>query len=177
MILKEYEAPCGRLMLGIHGSSMVLCDWIIGDRIEKSLRRIEKFLREEEPFRNDESMMVRAARELDEYFAANRIEFSIPFKTYGTDFQRRVWKSLQKVVYGHTSSYKEIADSVGVTRGVRSVASAIAANPISIFVPCHRIVGKDGSLAGYAGGLEAKGFLLELERQTVQNSSQLFDFH
>lgn len=163
MKFKEYESPCGRLLLGVEGESLCLCDWIIGDRIEKSLRRISKFISPSSRV-DDTSILTRAVSELDEYFSGRRMNFEIPLAAYGTDLQRRVWQSLMKVPYGTTLSYSAIAQSVGLPRGVRAVASAVGANPLSILIPCHRIIKADGSLSGYAGGVDAKIYLLQLER-------------
>ena len=100
---------------------------------------------------------------LDEYFAGTRREFMTPAVTGGTPFQRRVWQALMQIPYGQTVSYSELADRIGSTRGCRAVASACHRNPLPIVIPCHRVVGKNGSLTGYAGGLNIKKFLLDLE--------------
>ena len=102
-------------------------------------------------------------RQLEEYFAGNRKAFSIPLHPVGTDFQLQVWKALLNIPYGATRSYKQIATSIGRPEAVRAVAGAIGANGISILIPCHRIIGSNRSLTGYAGGLEAKRMLLEIE--------------
>ena len=104
-----------------------------------------------------------AARELDEYFAQSRKTFDIPLLTAGTDFQKSVWRALLDVPYGKTRNYMQIARQVGNPMGVRAVAQAIAANGICILVPCHRIIGSDHSLTGFAGGLDIKKALLEME--------------
>lgn len=111
-----------------------------------------------------ESETIRAAiLQLEEYFAGERKGFTMPLLFSGSEFQNSVWEELLKVSYGETLSYGELARRVGNPRGVRAVASAVGANPISIFVPCHRIIGSDGSLTGFAGGLDAKTALLKLE--------------
>lgn len=107
-----------------------------------------------------------AAAELDEYFAGRRREFSVPVVLAGTAFQRQVWEELLKIPYGETATYADIAVRIGNPKAVRAVATAIGANPISIFVPCHRVVGSDGTLTGYAGGLPAKRYLLTLEKNS-----------
>jgi methylated-DNA-[protein]-cysteine S-methyltransferase len=110
-----------------------------------------------------------ARRELAEYFAGRRTRFETPLAPAeirgGTDFQRAVWDALLNIPFGETRSYGELARAVGRPRAVRAVGAANALNPISIFVPCHRVVGSAGALTGYAGGIEAKRFLLELERR------------
>ena len=104
-------------------------------------------------------------RQLDGYFAGNSRKFDIPLRPFGTDFQLRVWRALLDIPYGETRSYMEIAGKVGNAKGVRAVAQAIGANGIGVLVPCHRVIGSDHSLTGFAGGLAKKAFLLELERQ------------
>ena len=105
------------------------------------------------------------ARQLDEYFAGSRRTFDLPLDPVGTEFQLAVWRSLTEIPFGETSSYAKQAAGIGRPTAVRAVASANGRNPISIVVPCHRVIGANGSLTGFAGGLEAKGFLLDLERR------------
>ena len=100
---------------------------------------------------------------LDEFFAGKRKKFDLPLLFVGTNFQKKVWNELLKIPYGKTVSYGEMASRIGMPRAVRAVANANGANAISIFVPCHRVIGSDGSLTGYGGGLAAKKKLLDLE--------------
>lgn len=109
------------------------------------------------------AILDRAEAELGEYFAGKRQAFDIPLAPAGTDFQRRVWAALREIPYGQTATYRDIALRVDNPRGFRAVGLANNRNPLPIFIPCHRVVGADGSLTGYAGGLEAKRLLLELE--------------
>ncbi|WP_257308504.1 methylated-DNA--[protein]-cysteine S-methyltransferase [Geothrix fuzhouensis] len=102
-------------------------------------------------------------RQLDSYFSGNLRDFNIPMLAAGTDFQRRVWKELQNIPYGQTISYLELARRLGDEKCIRAAARASGANPIAILIPCHRVIGSDGSLVGYAGGLDMKEFLLRLE--------------
>lgn len=102
-------------------------------------------------------------RELDEYFSGVRRAFSVPLAPVGTPFQRRVWTALRTVRYGTTTSYGVIATQIGSPAAVRAVGAANGANPIPIVVPCHRIIGANGSLTGFGGGLDRKRFLLDLE--------------
>ena len=103
-------------------------------------------------------------RQLDEYFAGKRKEFDIPSRLEGTEFQKRVWEELRKIPYGKSVTYKDIAEAVGCPKGFRAVGLANNRNPISIIYPCHRVIGSNGSLTGYGGGLDVKEKLLELER-------------
>lgn len=102
-------------------------------------------------------------RQLDEYFAGKRQQFELRLAPRGTTFQQAVWQALQAIPYGRTCSYSELAHAIGKPQAVRAVGTANGANPISIIVPCHRVIGRNGSLIGYAGGLPRKQQLLELE--------------
>jgi len=108
-------------------------------------------------------LIKKAANQIDEYFNGKRKIFDLPLVLHGTDFQVSVWKALQKIPYGKTRSYGEIAAAIGNPKASRAVGMANNRNPISIIVPCHRVIGSNGSLTGYAGGLEVKKRLLELE--------------
>jgi methylated-DNA-[protein]-cysteine S-methyltransferase len=111
--------------------------------------------------------------QLDEYFERKRIQFDLPIAPHGTTFQQSVWKLLQTIPYGKTRSYGELADLLGNRLAIRAVGLANGRNPISIIIPCHRVVGSNGSLTGYAGGLERKRRLLELEAADVSSQKQL----
>lgn len=109
------------------------------------------------------SLTGQAAAELDEYFSGRRNTFTVPLSPYGTEFQLAVWRALRDIPYGQTRTYGEIAAAVGRPKAARAVGMANHDNPLLIFTPCHRVVGKDGSLTGFACGLEVKRRLLELE--------------
>ena len=114
--------------------------------------------------RGEETPLLRAARtELLEYLSGARRSFDLPLDPAGTDFQRAVWEALGTIPYGQTRTYGEIAAAVGRPKAVRAVGQANHVNPLPIFIPCHRVVGKNGALTGYAGGLDLKGALLALE--------------
>ncbi len=108
-------------------------------------------------------LIKRAATQLTEYFEGKRTEFDLPLAPKGTRFQVAVWKALQSIPAGETRSYKEIAAMIGNPQACRAVGMANNRNPIAIIIPCHRVIGQDGSLTGYAGGLPAKEYLLSLE--------------
>lgn len=105
-----------------------------------------------------------AVSQLNEYFAEKRQKFDLPLKFGGTDFQNRVWRELLNIPYGETVSYKTLAERTGNAKACRAVGMANNKNPIPIIIPCHRVVGANGSLTGYAGGLDVKKFLLDLEQ-------------
>lgn len=106
----------------------------------------------------------RAANQLQEYLAGRRTAFDLPLAPRGSDFQRRVWEALQNIPYGQTRSYQDIARIVGKPSATRAVGMANNRNPIAVLIPCHRVIGKNGKLTGYAGGLALKERLLEIER-------------
>lgn len=111
------------------------------------------------------AVLDRAARELAEYANGERTRFTVPIAPTGTDFQRAVWTALSAIPHGETRSYEELARAIGRPRAVRAVGSANALNPLSIVVPCHRVIGKTGSLTGYAGGIARKSWLLAHEQR------------
>lgn len=110
-------------------------------------------------------LLSRAAEQLDEYFDGKRHEFDLPLYPRGTPFQTSVWSALQDIPYGETRSYKNIASALGKPTACRAVGSANNKNPISIIIPCHRVIGSGGALTGYGGGLDVKQALLELEKR------------
>jgi methylated-DNA-[protein]-cysteine S-methyltransferase len=119
----------------------------------------------------DPGALAEARRELDEYFAGARRVFELPLDPSGTAFQRRVWDELLRVEYGTTTTYGALARRIGRPSAIRAVGAANGRNPISIVVPCHRVIGASGDLTGYGGGLDRKRALLELERQTRSPST------
>ena len=111
----------------------------------------------------EHAVLQATTAQLTEYFAGERREFDLPLDLHGTPFQVKVWRSLADILYGTTASYAEQADRLGAPKAVRAVGSANGRNPISIVLPCHRVVASNGSLAGFAGGLDAKRWLLDFE--------------
>ena len=156
MEVKEYESPAGVLLLAEDRGRLALCDWRDG-RHKLSFS----------PLRTMSVCIDEAIHQLDEYFAGIRREFSVPLIHHGTDFQLRVWEELYKVPYGVAISYKALAERIGRPMAVRAVANAVGSNQLSIFCPCHRIIGSNGRLTGYDGGIEAKQYLLALEKSVV----------
>lgn len=114
---------------------------------------------------NSTSVLCDAKQQLSEYFEGERTHFDMPLAPKGTDFQKQVWQALAEIPYGQTVSYQDIAKAVGKPKGSQAVGGANGKNPIAIVVPCHRVIGKDGSLTGYAGGLDKKSWLLSLEQK------------
>lgn len=166
--LQQYDSPCGRLVLASFADRLCLCDWSDNPFAERNRRRIEKYLKATSKTETS-SVLEETKRQLDEYFAGKRKAFDIQLCLVGTDFQHKVWNALRSIPYGSTKSYKDIAQCIGKPKAVRAVAGAIGANAISILIPCHRVIGSNHSLTGYAGGLEAKRGLLGMETQERKN--------
>lgn len=152
IIVNPYQSPCGVLLLGSIGDKLCLCDW----RTEKHSARVDNRLKRmwNAEFEEGTSAVIESARQqLDEYFAGKRQTFDIPLLFIGTDFQKTVWSELLKIPFGTSVSYGEVARRIGRPAAVRAVANANGANPMSIFVPCHRVIGSDRSLTATAAGL------------------------
>ena len=156
------DSPIGPLTLAGEGSTLT------------NLRMVEQTY---EPDRADWLLDDRAfpdaVEQLDAYFAGELQEFDLPLQLSGTEFQRRVWNALRTIPYGETRTYGEIAQQIGSPTAFRAVGLANGHNPIAVIVPCHRVIGANGSLTGFGGGLERKSALLELER--TASSLTLFD--
>lgn len=163
----RYHSPCREMLLGAAGDRLCLCNWtqeLHPGRVEQRLRTILK-AQFEDCGQILPEVLQRTVRELDEYFRGERRDFDIPLLLAGSDFQKRVWQQLPHIPYGQTVSYGELAAAIGFPRSVRAVANANGANAISIILPCHRVIGSDGRLTGYGGGLRAKQYLLDLEQR------------
>lgn len=153
------------MLLASFDGKLCLCDWVHGLKTQTTVRKLKKVLKAEYDEAPSE-MTAMAARQLDEFFRGERTSFDVPLLFVGTDFQKEVWSGLMDIPYGNTVSYGELARHIGRPTSVRAVANSNARNPISIFAPCHRVIGSDRTLTGYGGGLEAKRFLLDLETKT-----------
>lgn len=149
-----YHSPIGKLLLT--GSDGILEELYFPNASE------QKYIGEDWLY--DESCFTVALQQLSEYFAGMRQEFDLRIAPEGTAFQKLVWQELRKIPFGRTASYGEIAERVGNPKACRAVGMANSKNPIPIIVPCHRVIGKDGSLTGFGGGLEVKKQLLKLEQ-------------
>jgi len=160
--IQYYKSPIGELLLGSYEGKLCLADMKYRKMRTTIDSRIQKGLKAE--YVEESSEIIDATiKQMKEYFAHERKDFDIPLLMVGTEFQQSVWHGLLKIHYGTTASYLELSKNIGNKKAVRAVASANGANAISIMIPCHRIIGSDGSLTGYAGGLPAKKKLLELE--------------
>jgi len=162
--IQYHKTKIGELILGSFKEKLCLLDFnfrkmrnAVDDRIKKGLNA---------EFKEEDSDIIEKTRtELEEYFQGERKEFDVPIQMVGTDFQKSVWNALLKVPYGTTSSYLQLAKEINNAKAVRAVASANGANSMAIIIPCHRIIGSNGELVGYAGGLPIKKRLLTLEKK------------
>ncbi len=170
--IQPYESPCGTLLLGEHDGRLCLCDWADEARRRKTEVRLRRALNatyEERPT----PLLRKAAGQLDEYFGGKRTRFDVPLLPVGTAFQQAAWQELLHIPYGKTLSYAGLACRLGCPKAVRAVASAMGANTLSILLPCHRVIGSNHRLTGYAGGIPAKRHLLTLEMQKEINLSEI----
>lgn len=155
-----YPSPYGLVKIGCEDGKIVCVQCVNTQNISEPTEPNES----DEPDEATE-LSDMAYRQLLEYFDGKRQSFELPVKLSGTEFQTAVWRELQKIPYGETRSYKDIAEAVGRPKAYRAVGMANHNNPIWIIVPCHRVVGADGSMVGYAGGINIKRDLLELEKR------------
>ncbi|MFC2073487.1 methylated-DNA--[protein]-cysteine S-methyltransferase [Campylobacterota bacterium] len=161
--IQYFKTPVGEMILGSYDNTLCMADWRYRKSRNSIDRRLQKSLNA--TFVEEESLVLKLAKEeLEAYFKGLRKTFDVPLLMIGTEFQKSVWQGLLKTHFGTTASYMELAQNINHKKAVRAVASAVGANAISIFIPCHRIIGSDGSLTGYAGGLEVKKKLLVLEK-------------
>ncbi|OKL48049.1 methylated-DNA--[protein]-cysteine S-methyltransferase [Boudabousia marimammalium] len=156
------QTVIGELVLGALGDDLCLLDYRYRKTRESVDLRLQLRLKAEFAERPSD-VTAAAQRQVEEYLAGQRREFTIPYLTAGTAFQQDVWEQIALVPYGQTISYLELATRVGNPKAVRAAASATGANALALLLPCHRIIGSGGSLGGYAGGLETKRHLLRLE--------------
>ncbi len=152
---QKYNSPVGPLYLVANDQKLVAI--VFGKNWQDWRSQYEK------AFATESAVLKRTALQLDEYFAGKRKSFDIPYELHGTDFQKRVWTALAKIPFGKTKTYKEQAVMVKSPKAVRAVGGSNGRNPLCIILPCHRVIGSNGTLTGYGGGMEAKQFLLKHE--------------
>lgn len=152
---KKIQTPVGQLTLVANDHALIAVLWENDDPNRVKLSELNQNL--------DHSILNETEKQLIEYFAGHRIHFNLPLEFHGTVFQKTVWSALLNIPFGETRTYKEIAESIGNVKAVRAVGAANGKNPISIIAPCHRVIGTNGKLFGFAGGLENKQILLKLE--------------
>ena len=152
----EMASPVGTLKLVAHETALVAVLW--ENENPKRVRLAELVEQADHP------VLLETQKQLTEYFAGKRQQFDLPLDFAGTEFQHKVWQALLSIPFGETRSYRDIAEQIGNVKAVRAVGAANGKNPISIIAPCHRVVGKNGKLIGFAGGLDNKDILLRLEK-------------
>ncbi|HEY6403722.1 MAG TPA: methylated-DNA--[protein]-cysteine S-methyltransferase [Blastocatellia bacterium] len=157
MIYTILDSPVGALILTSNGEAI---NGLFMEKHKGGPKPIGDWIRDDALFRE-------AADQLKAYFTGELIEFDLPIATGGAPFQQRVWTELRKIPYGSTISYGELARRIGNPKASRAVGAANGDNPISIIIPCHRVIGSNGKLTGYGGGIERKKFLLEFEAETL----------
>ena len=148
-------SPVGTLKLIASDKGLAAVLW---ENEDPRRYRLPELLRE-----GSHPILLDTARQLSEYFAGKRRQFALPLDFVGTEFQKKVWAALVAIPFGETRSYREIACEIGHPAAVRAVGAANGKNPVSIIAPCHRVIGANGKLTGFAGGLEVKAYLLKLE--------------
>ena len=166
IISKHFDFPCGEMILGSFEGKLCLCDWADGKRRASIDQRLQRILNANF-VEGSSDVIERASQQLNEYFLNQRRNFDIPLLFVGTDFQKKVWNELLKIPYGNTISYGELAQRIGKPNSVRAVANTNAVNAISIIAPCHRVIGRDGSLTGYGGRLGKEKIFIEFGEKTL----------
>jgi methylated-DNA-[protein]-cysteine S-methyltransferase len=155
LFYKQMESPVGKLKLVASPNALVAVLWE-----QERPNRVQL----DPPFSDPEHpVLVETERQLTEYFSVRRTQFDLPLEPNGSIFQKKVWQALRQIPFGQTRSYLDVAQAIGSSKASRAVGVANGKNPLSIIVPCHRVVGSNGSLTGFAGGLQAKAALLALE--------------
>jgi AraC family transcriptional regulator of adaptative response/methylated-DNA-[protein]-cysteine methyltransferase len=165
LIARWIDSPLGPILGLADDNGLHVFDWVDRRGLEREILR----LRQRTKFAivpGDHPMLDRAAAEIAEYFAGTRSSFTLPLARRGTEFQRRVWDALLAIPSGETRSYADVASSIGQPAAVRAVARAVGDNYRGVIIPCHRVIGSDGSLTGYGGGLARKQWLLDHERSS-----------
>ena len=166
--IQYYATKIGELLLGVFDRKLCIVDFryrkmrtTIDTRLKKGL--MAEFVEQDDP------LLQETRTQLDEYFQGERKVFALPLLMVGTDFQKRVWQALLEIPYGATATYVQLAREIHNEKAVRAVARANGANCINIIIPCHRVIGSDGKLVGYGGGVPVKKRLLKLEQRTPGN--------
>ncbi len=160
------DTPLGEMFCVSHKDGICLLEFTAQRNIPTQIAEIEKALEDQVSSRSDKHI-TSLRLQLREYFRGKPTHFNVPLLFIGTNFQIKVWEKLRDIPYGETRTYLQLARSIANPKGVRAVAGANGRNKIAIVVPCHRVIGSDGSMTGYAGGIDKKRFLLELERSTA----------
>jgi O-6-methylguanine DNA methyltransferase len=159
--VSHFPTPLGEMTAAVDDDGALRLLEFAGPRADASLAREAR--RTKESVSEDAALCAHVAAQVSDYFRGERDTFSVPLAPSGTPFQQRVWSELRRIPFGATLSYRELAERIGNPAAVRAVGRANGSNPISVIVPCHRVIGADGSLTGYGGGVDRKAKLLALE--------------
>ncbi|MEM6643769.1 MAG: methylated-DNA--[protein]-cysteine S-methyltransferase [Bacteroidota bacterium] len=160
--LNTLKTPLGQMIVGVYDEKLCLLEFADRSSLEDQISGLKRFL-QAETITGRHPAIESISNELIQYFEGTRHSYDIPILLAGTPFQKRVWQALQNIPYGSTRSYKQQAAAIGELKAIRAVANANAQNRISIIIPCHRVIGSDGSITGYSGGLHRKQWLLKHE--------------
>lgn len=164
IVTKTIKTPFGEMLAGASNKGICLLEFTDTNRVEMQLPRLETSFSAQIQ-KGDSKYFTQLKKELNAYFSGELTSFTVPIDTKGTPFQMLAWKALLKIPYGETRSYLEQAQAINKPKAFRAVASANRNNRISIIIPCHRVIAKNGGLAGYGGGLDRKAFLINLEKK------------
>lgn len=157
LFYKRKHSVVGELVLVARNNALLAVIWLDDEEMPEKYRHATR--------KDDHPLLQQAEKQLDEYFAGQRIDFELPLSPEGTEYQLRIWSELRAIPYGKTWSYKQLAERTGNPKSARAAGGATGRNPLSIVIPCHRVVGTDGKLTGFGGGLDNKAILLDIERK------------
>jgi methylated-DNA-[protein]-cysteine S-methyltransferase len=162
LFYKEMPSPVGKLKLVASANALVAVLWEKErpNRVRVDTAKLDR----------RHPILLEAERQLGEYFAGVRSQFELPLELRGSEFQNKVWRALTAIPFGRTISYFDLAETIGSPKASRAVGAANGKNPLSIVIPCHRVIGRDGTLTGFAGGLETKAMLLTLEARAAAST-------
>jgi methylated-DNA-[protein]-cysteine S-methyltransferase len=164
LFYKEMASPVGNLKLVANANALIAVLWEKErpDRVKLGATHLDP----------RHPILIATERQLTEYFSGRKTNFDLPLEPRGSEFQKKVWSALREIPFGETRSYLDLAKALGSAKAVRAVGAANGKNPLAIVVPCHRVIGANGALTGFAGGLEAKAKLLELEAKLASAARQ-----
>lgn len=162
----EIQTPIGRMIAFANHEGICLLEFIERKDLDKQTKNLQDALKSE-IVKGKNEHLEKLDKQLSEYFSGKRKRFELPLIYTGTDFQKKVWKALLEISFGETTTYLALSNKIGDPKAIRAVAGANGANKMAILVPCHRVIGSDGSLTGYAGGLWRKQWLLDHESKQM----------
>lgn len=163
---KNITTPLGPIAIGSFDDKICFLEFYLPERYKEMSGKLRKVF-DAELVEGTNDVIEQAGKELQEYFAGKRKKFTVPLDLRGTEFELKIWDQLLKIPYGQVCSYSDIARRIKNPKSVRAVGGANHSNPVAIIVPCHRVVGKNGSLTGYGGGMDKKRLLLDLESGSI----------